>query len=112
MRWRTVHPEVGYKVRLTYESDVVCQIEKILADLQRDRNLLDRLRQQGMRYAREMLNLGAEGVAHDPDPDLGREARSETRSTGSKNAALGACVLILRTAAQHLRQRLVNAPQK
>ncbi len=51
----TVHAEVGYKVSLTNESDVVCQIEKILADLERDRGLLDRLRQQGMRYAGECL---------------------------------------------------------
>src|SRR5208283_4393083 len=39
-----VHPEVGYKVPLTNESDVVSQMEKILARLERDRDLLNRLR--------------------------------------------------------------------
>ena len=51
-----VHPEVGYKVALTNESDVMLQIETILADLARDRGLVNRLRQQGMRYARENLS--------------------------------------------------------
>ena len=41
-----VHPEVGFKVPLTNENDVVLQIEKVLASLARDRGLLDRLRQQ------------------------------------------------------------------
>ncbi len=49
----TIYPEVGCKVSLTDESDMVAQIEKILSDLSRDRNLLDRLRQRGMSYARE-----------------------------------------------------------
>ena len=51
-----VHPEVGYKVSLTNESDVIRQIEKILADLECDRKLLDSLRERGMRYARECLS--------------------------------------------------------
>jgi hypothetical protein len=50
-----VHPEVGYKVALTSESDVVFQFEKVLADLARDPDLLDRLRQRGMRYAQKCL---------------------------------------------------------
>jgi len=50
-----VYPEVGYKVQLTDESDVVSQIEKILTKLAGDRQLLLRLRQQGMSYARERL---------------------------------------------------------
>jgi glycosyltransferase involved in cell wall biosynthesis len=50
-----VHSEVGFKVPLTSEGDVVLQIEKILAELARDRGLLERLSQQGMRYAREWL---------------------------------------------------------
>jgi glycosyltransferase involved in cell wall biosynthesis len=49
----TVRPEVGYKVRLTSESDVVSQIEGILEDLVRDRDLLQRLRQESTCYARE-----------------------------------------------------------
>ena len=51
-----VHPEVGFKVPLTNENDVVSQIERILANLDRDSDLLDRLREQGMRYAREYLS--------------------------------------------------------
>ena len=53
-----VHPEIGFKVPLTNEEDVVLQIEKILAKLASNRDLLERLRQQGMRYARECLSLG------------------------------------------------------
>ncbi len=55
----TVHSEVGYKVPLTNESDVVSQMEKILASLAQDRELLNRLRQQGMSYARECLTWDA-----------------------------------------------------
>ena len=51
-----VHSGVGYKVALTNESDMVCQIEKILSELAGDRDLLDRLRQEGMKYAREALS--------------------------------------------------------
>ena len=76
----TVHPNVGFKVSLTNEDDVVLQIEKILSDLSRDRNLLDRLRQRGMSYARESLTWDAKAqivtrimdwvVAQGPKPDL------------------------------------------
>jgi glycosyltransferase involved in cell wall biosynthesis len=54
-----VHPEVGRKVSLTNESDMVSQITKIVTDLAEDRDLLDRLRQQGMAYARERLTWDA-----------------------------------------------------
>jgi glycosyltransferase involved in cell wall biosynthesis len=54
-----VYPDVGYKVPLTNESDVVSQIEKVLADLEGNRDLLCRLRQQGMSYARERLTWDA-----------------------------------------------------
>ena len=54
-----VHPEVGYKVPLTNEGDIVSQMEKILAGLERDRDLLNRLRQHGMAYARECLTWDA-----------------------------------------------------
>jgi glycosyltransferase involved in cell wall biosynthesis len=76
----TVRADVGYKVSLTDEKDVVSQIEKILAELAHDRNLLDRLRQQGMSYARECLTWEAKAqtvtriidwvVARGPKPDL------------------------------------------
>lgn len=75
-----VHPEVGYKVPLTSESDVVSQMEKILAGLAQDRDLLNRLRQEGMVYARERLTWDAKAqsttrvlnwvVRRAPKPDL------------------------------------------
>jgi glycosyltransferase involved in cell wall biosynthesis len=75
-----VHSEVGYKVPLTNEGDVVSQMEKILTGLAQDRSLLYRLRQQGMSYARERLtwDAKAESVTHilnwavhrAPKPDL------------------------------------------
>jgi glycosyltransferase involved in cell wall biosynthesis len=54
-----VHPEVGYKVPLTNESDMVSQMEKILIGLALDRELLNRLRQHGMTYVRECLTWDA-----------------------------------------------------
>jgi glycosyltransferase involved in cell wall biosynthesis len=54
-----VHPGIGRKVPLTDETDVVLQMEKILAASAQDRDLLDRLRQQGMSYARESLTWDA-----------------------------------------------------
>lgn len=54
-----VHSEVGFTVPLTSENDVVLQIEAILAKLARNPELLQRLRQQGMRYARERLSWDA-----------------------------------------------------
>ena len=54
-----VHPEVGYKVPVTNESEMVGQMEKILASFAQDRDLLSRLRQQGMSYARERLTWDA-----------------------------------------------------
>jgi glycosyltransferase involved in cell wall biosynthesis len=54
-----VHPEVGYKVPLTNESDVVSHIEKILTDLAGNRDLLNGLRQRGMSYAQESLTWDA-----------------------------------------------------
>lgn len=75
-----VHPEVGYKVSLTNESDVVAQLEKALAELVHDRDLLVRLRQQGMSYVRERLTWEAKAqettrvlrwaVRQGPKPDL------------------------------------------
>jgi|SRR5215813_2119678 len=75
-----VHPEVGYKVSLTNESDFVLQMEKILAELASNRDLLNRLRRQGMSYARDRLTWEAKAqdttrvldwvVKRGPKPDL------------------------------------------
>jgi glycosyltransferase involved in cell wall biosynthesis len=54
-----VHPQVGYKVPLTNASDIVERLEKILLNLSENRDLLDRLRRQGMLYARESLTWDA-----------------------------------------------------
>lgn len=54
-----VRPDVGYKVPLTNEADIVVRAEKILTELERDRDLLSRLRRQGITYARECLTWDA-----------------------------------------------------
>jgi glycosyltransferase involved in cell wall biosynthesis len=75
-----VHPDVGYKVPPTNEDDVVLRMGKILSDLAGDRDLLNRLRQQGISYARECLTWDAKAqsttlvldwvVRRGPKPDL------------------------------------------
>jgi len=54
-----VHPEVGFKVSLTNENEVITQMEKVLFELIDNRDLLERLRRQGRRYARERLTWDA-----------------------------------------------------
>src|SRR5262249_53825349 len=85
-----VHPDVGFKVPLTNEDDVVSQVKNILANLDSDSALLDRLREQGIRYAREYLswNKKAEVVTeilswatdHGPKPDLRPPAAAPRKS--------------------------------
>ena len=58
-----VHPEVGYKVPLTNESDFVAQMEKILMELADNREQLERLRRQGMVHVRECLTWEAKAQA-------------------------------------------------
>jgi glycosyltransferase involved in cell wall biosynthesis len=75
-----VHSGVGYKVPLTNETEFVSQMEQILTTLARDRDLLVRLRQQGIAYARECLTWDAKAqrtsqvlnwaVRQGPKPDL------------------------------------------
>jgi glycosyltransferase involved in cell wall biosynthesis len=75
-----IYPDVGYKVPLTNESDIVGQIEKALAELADDRSLLERLQQQAMTYARDRLTWDAKAqtttrvlqwvVRQGPKPDL------------------------------------------
>lgn len=55
----TVHPEVGFKVPITNENDIVGQMERVLNQLVQDRSLVARLRKQGMAYAREHLTWDA-----------------------------------------------------
>jgi len=54
-----VHPEVGFKVPLTNETEFVAQLEKILTELAHNRDLLEKVRRRGMAYARERLTWEA-----------------------------------------------------
>ena len=75
-----VHPDVGYKVPPTNEDEVVSQMEKILSELEGNRNLLQRLQRQGVNYARECLTWDAKAqsttrvlnwaVRRGPKPEL------------------------------------------
>lgn len=58
-----VRSEVGYKVRPSNEDEVVEQMGAILAELADNRDLLLRLRRQGMLYARECLTWDAKAQA-------------------------------------------------
>ena len=83
-----VHGDVGFKVALTNEDDVALQIEKILGELARDPSLVNRLRQQGMRYARQCLSWDGKAqmvsgvlcwvAGHGPKPDLPSPKQSGT----------------------------------
>jgi len=76
----TVRSDVGFKVPLTNEAAVVSQLEGALDRLIRDRGLLERLRTQGMAYARDCFSWDAKAqevtqvldwVAHrGPKPNL------------------------------------------
>jgi glycosyltransferase involved in cell wall biosynthesis len=58
-----VHPEVGYKVPLTNESEFVTEMERILIELANDRDRLEQLRRQGMAYVRDSLTWDAKAQA-------------------------------------------------
>jgi glycosyltransferase involved in cell wall biosynthesis len=75
-----VHSDVGYKVALTNESEMVSEMENILTNLAGNRSYLNRLQQQGMSYARERLTWAAKAqsvsrvlnwaVGRGPKPNL------------------------------------------
>ena len=54
-----VNSDIGRKMPLTNESDFVEQMGRILTELVNDRKLVERLRMQGMSYARERLTWDA-----------------------------------------------------
>jgi glycosyltransferase involved in cell wall biosynthesis len=93
-----VNPEVGFKVPLTNEDDVVLQIEKVLAKLAHDPILLEQLRQQGMHYAREYLSWDGKAqlmtqiltwvVGQGPKPDLQPRKTPPPRRTDDRMADL------------------------
>jgi glycosyltransferase involved in cell wall biosynthesis len=76
-----VHPDVGYKIPLINENDFVERMERILTELVGNRELLKRLREQGMAYAKERLTW--EAKAQDTTQVLqwvaGRGARPDFR---------------------------------
>jgi glycosyltransferase involved in cell wall biosynthesis len=57
-----VKPDVGYKVALTNENDIVEQMGKILVELAHDRERLNKLRRRGMAYVRESLTWDAKAL--------------------------------------------------
>jgi glycosyltransferase involved in cell wall biosynthesis len=57
-----VQPEVGFKVALTNETEVVAGMEKILAEVAGDRRFLGRLQRQSICYARNHLTWEAKAV--------------------------------------------------
>jgi glycosyltransferase involved in cell wall biosynthesis len=75
-----VIPQVGYKIALVNEDDLILKLEAILKHLAEDRNHLETLRQQGMAYAREHLTWDGKARAvskvlcwatgHGPKPAL------------------------------------------
>jgi glycosyltransferase involved in cell wall biosynthesis len=54
-----VRSDVGYKVPITNESDIVAGMERILTELEHDRARLERLRGQALVYVRECLTWDA-----------------------------------------------------
>jgi glycosyltransferase involved in cell wall biosynthesis len=75
-----VYSEVGYKLALTNEEDLVVEMERILTQLTDNRELLTSLRKHGMAYARDNLTWTAKArsttrilnwvVGLGPKPDL------------------------------------------
>lgn len=75
-----VNDEVGFRVPLTNERDLVAGIEGVLSRLANDRALLTRLREKGLAYAREQLTWEAKArdtslvlawvAGRGPKPDL------------------------------------------
>jgi len=50
-----VTPQVGYKIALTNEDDLILKLGSVLKHLEEDRDHLETLRQEGIEYAREHL---------------------------------------------------------
>jgi glycosyltransferase involved in cell wall biosynthesis len=93
-----VYGDVGFTVSLTNEDDVVLQIEKVLAELARDPSLVSRLRQQGMRYARQHLSWDGKAqmvsdvlswvAGNGPKPDLPSPKQSGTTKLSLQRKAV------------------------
>ncbi len=84
----TVRPDVGFKVPLTNENDVVSEMQRILGELIQNRDL-ERLREQGMAYARECLTWEAKAQITTRVLDWGHAPRSEADLPPPKALAVG-----------------------
>jgi len=74
-----VNPDVGYKIPLVNEEDMLLRLQSVLKYVAEDRNHLETLRHHGMTYRREHLKW--EGKAHVvskilPNPCNGRQKPS------------------------------------
>lgn len=112
----TVRSDVGYRVLLTNEEDVVLQIGQVLASLARDRAALASVRQRGMDYAQKCLTWDAKAKTltsimmwalrqgprpHLPPPRMtkgesaeGKVGESVVRDDGSKSIAANIAIVI------------------
>ena len=86
------NPKVGYKVPLTNEGDFVSRMEKILAELDDNRDHLRALTQAGHGLCAGIPNMGGEGRGHYSDSSVGGKARPEAHFPPPKVFAV---VLIL-----------------
>jgi glycosyltransferase involved in cell wall biosynthesis len=57
-----VNSDVGYKIPMFNEDDMILKLESVLKRLAEDRNHLDDLRERGMAYARENLTWDAKAL--------------------------------------------------
>src|SRR5262249_35116842 len=57
-----VTPDVGYKIPMFNENDMILKLESVLKQLAEDRKHLDDLPQRGMAYAREHLTWDAKAL--------------------------------------------------
>jgi glycosyltransferase involved in cell wall biosynthesis len=89
-----VHSDVGYKVALTNENDIVEQIERVLNEVANNRERLLQLRRNGMSYVRDCLTWDAKArtvtrvlnwaVQRDAKPDLPAPKRLKSPSNSSR----------------------------
>lgn len=92
-----VNSDIGYKVPLTTESELVAEIERILAGLAHDRVRLEGLRLKGISYARERLTWDAKArdttavlewvLRRGPKPDLAPPKALAATTNDSRNDA-------------------------
>jgi glycosyltransferase involved in cell wall biosynthesis len=98
----TVRPDVGFRVPLTDEDDVVLQFEKILTGLVQDRENLHCLQQQCVRYAKECLTWDAKAqiftsimrwaLRRGPKPNLPSPKMPQVELMLTRDVEVGSCM--------------------